>query len=88
MAASGSIGNGDFLAIRAAARRLPCRDRVLYDAVKSGDLAGYRLGSRTVRVFWPEVITWVRSKRVKATPHAAARLREVLERESRAPGTP
>ena len=84
MAAAGSTGHAEFASIRATARRLRVRDRLLSAAVKNGELEGHLLGSRAVRLYWPAVIAWVRSKQVRPTPHAQARLAEVLEREGRA----
>ena len=68
--------------MRAAARRLTCHPAIVRNAVHRGELPGYRIGSRTLRVFWPEVIAWVRSKAVRPTAHARARLAEVLMRDA------
>lgn len=49
------------------------------------ELPVYRLGDRWERVYWPEVVAWVRSHRVPITNHADARVREVIAREEDAP---
>ena len=46
------------------------------------DLGGSPAVGTWPRLFWPDVIAWVRASRVRSTPHAEARLQEVLEREA------
>ena len=70
-----------FPTIPNAAKRVPCSPRILRDARDRGELAVYRLGDRWQRVFWPEVVAWIRSRRIPVTNHARARVEEVLERE-------
>jgi len=82
MAATDPIGPTDFPTLREAARRLGCRPKVLRDARDRGELTAYRIGDRWQRLSWQDVLTWLRSKRVRPTAHAAARLREVLERDA------
>ena len=67
-----------------AAKRIPCAPRVLRRARDRDELPVYRLGDRWERVFWPEVVAWVRSKRVPITNHARQRVDEVLQREGSA----
>ena len=69
--------------MREAARILHCAPRLLRQARDRGDLATYRLGERTERVTWPELVRWVRSRKVQPTSHASARVAEVMEREAR-----
>jgi len=61
---------------------LHCAPRLLRQARDRGELATYRLGERTERVTWPELVRWVRSRQVRPTDHAEARVAEVLEREA------
>src|SRR5262245_39505576 len=73
----------EFPTVAAAARRLPCSPKILRAARDRGELPVYRLGGRWERVHWPELVAWLRSHRVPATPHAVARVAEVLLRERR-----
>lgn len=70
-----------FLTPREAGHRIGCGDKPIRRAVNAGELPGYQLGTKWVRVYWPEVLAWVRSHRVAPTSHARARLAEVLARE-------
>lgn len=72
----------EFVTLRAAARSLGVGERQLRRAVAVGELAVYPIGS------WPrlravEVHEWAIGKRVRATPHARARVDELLAREAR-----
>ena len=78
---SGPIRKTEWPSVSEAARRLACRPALLRSAIAAGEIEVYRLGDRWGRVHWPAVLGWVRSKAVRPTAHAAARLREVLERE-------
>ena len=81
MSATNTDQTEKFATIPQAAKRIPCSPKVLRRARDRGELPVYRLGDRWERVFWPEVVAWVRSKRVPITSHARARVDEVLERE-------
>ena len=57
----------EFLTLSAAASRLSCSPRWLRAARDAGELATYRFGERWERVYWPEVVAWVRTQRVPVT---------------------
>jgi len=54
----------DLISLRQAARDLRVAERTLRRAVRSGELPGYQLGERTVRVNRSDLEQWVRAKRV------------------------
>lgn len=54
--------------------------RPIERAMQSGAIPVYDVGGWR-RVRWADVLTWLEAQRVRPTPHARARLREVLERE-------
>lgn len=55
----------ELLSLRQAARRLGVADRVLRQAVRSGDLPAFRLGMRTLRVKPSDLDDWIRNRRVR-----------------------
>ena len=69
---------------RGAARLLRCSQRRIRDAEKLGEIVPVRLGDRWQRFLVTDLIAWARTKQARPTPHAAARLAEVLAREGRA----
>jgi hypothetical protein len=69
-----------------AARRLGVSPKILRKAVRSKALPAYQLTDRWLRVFWPEVITWVQSQQVRPTPHAQQRVAEILKEERQRDG--
>jgi hypothetical protein len=71
--------------LSAASRRLGISRRRLKQAVKRGELAAFRPGSRTCYVIWPDVLRWLREQRVDLTDHAHARVAEIMERQSTRP---
>ncbi len=75
----------DFPTVRKAAERARIGERAIRAAVRRGELALYRPDGTWPRIYWPELVSWVRASRVRATPHAEARLAEVLEREGEMP---
>ena len=54
----------DLLSVRQAARELHIAERTLRQAVRTGELAAYKLGERTFRVERRGLEEWVRSRRV------------------------
>ena len=72
---------------RGAARLLRCSPRLIREARRAGELVPVRLGDRWERFLITDLIAWARTKQARPTPHAEARLREVLEREGRAVAT-
>ena len=68
----------DLLTVSAAARRLGISRCKLAQAVKNGELAGYRPGARTVWVEWRSVLRWLYSKRIPSADHARARAAEIV----------
>lgn len=88
MAATGTNEAGQIAVTgRGAARLLRCSPRLICEARRRGELVPVRLGDRWERFLIADLMAWARSKQVRPTPHAAARLAEVLQREGRA-GTP
>ena len=74
------ISVGDrVISVRQAAIALRISPRHLRLAIRNGELAGYRLGGRTIRVRWPEVMKWLQRNRVPSSDHARVRAREILE---------
>jgi hypothetical protein len=69
----------DWTTLPAAQRRARCF-RPLERAVRNGEIPIYQLGNRR-RVRWSDVLRWIEAQRVAATPHAVARVDEVLARE-------
>ena len=54
----------DLLSLRQAARELHVAERVLRQAVRTGELEAYKLAERTLRVERTGLYKWVRSHRV------------------------
>ena len=54
----------ELLSLRQAARRLGIAERVLRQAVRSGDLPAFKLGQRTLRVKPTDLDTWIQGLRV------------------------
>ena len=55
----------ELLSIRQAARELRVAERTIRQAVRSGELPGFQLGERTVRVNRSDLEQWVRAKKVR-----------------------
>ncbi len=54
----------ELLSIRAAAREIHVAERVLRQAVRTGELEAFKLGERTLRVERGALYDWVRSRRL------------------------
>ena len=54
----------DLLSVRRAAARLGIAPRTLRRAIRAGELPGYRPADRTVYLLWPELLRWLRTRRV------------------------
>ena len=54
----------ELMSLRQAARKIGVADRVLRQAVRSGDLPAFRLGQRTVRVKPADLDDWIQNRRV------------------------
>jgi excisionase family DNA binding protein len=74
--------NARTLSIRAAALRYGVSRDLLRGAIQAGELAGYRPGARTVRVFVEEVEAWLRSHRLTPAARAEAVVEARLAREA------
>ncbi len=55
----------ELVTVRQAARRLGVAERVLRQAVRSGDLPAFRLGQRTVRLKPTDLDDWIQNRRVR-----------------------
>ncbi len=55
----------ELVTVRQAARTLGIAERVLRQAVRSGDLPAFRLGQRTVRVKPADLDDWIKNRRVR-----------------------
>ena len=55
----------EMISLRQAARKIGVTDRVLRQAVRSGDLPAFRLGQRTVRVKPTDLDDWIQNRRVR-----------------------
>ena len=55
----------ELMSLRQAARKIGVADRVLRQAVRSGDLPAFRLGQRTVRVKPADLDDWIQNRRVR-----------------------
>ena len=55
----------ELLSLRQAARKIGVADRVLRQAVRSGDLPAFRLGQRTMRVKPADLEDWIQNRRVR-----------------------
>ncbi len=55
----------ELLSLRQAARRLGIAERVLRQAVRSGELPAFRLGQRTLRVKPTDLDGWIQDRRVR-----------------------
>lgn len=53
------------------------------DAIRRGELRASRLGTRRLTILRSDVERWIRSHAVRPSDSAAARVDEVLERETR-----
>ena len=55
----------EMISLRQAARKIGVAERVLRQAVRSGDLPAFRLGERTVRVKPVDLDDWIQNRRVR-----------------------
>jgi len=55
----------EMISLRQAARKIGVADRVLRQAVRSGDLPAFKLGQRTLRVKPADVDDWIKNQRVQ-----------------------
>lgn len=55
----------ELMSVREAARRIGVADRVLRQAVRSGDLPAFKLGKRTLRVKPADLDDWIQNRRVR-----------------------
>ena len=55
----------EMISLRQAARKIGVAERVLRQAVRSGDLPAFRLGQRTVRVKPADLDDWIQNRRVQ-----------------------
>ena len=69
----------EFLALSRAAKELHVGYKRLRAAVQDGELPGYRLGERNIRVLWGDVVRWLRTQRVASSDHARERVAEILD---------
>jgi excisionase family DNA binding protein len=73
------------MTVRKAARRVGLSPGRLREAIRAGELRGYRPGKRWIRIWEPELIGWIRSTAVPVDPaaeaHAKARVTEILAAE-------
>lgn len=81
------LNDADLGTVPAVAKAENLNPRVLRQAIRRGEIPSYHCGTAWPRVRRSEVRSWIASTRIAPTPHAAARLAEVLEREGRA-GSP
>jgi hypothetical protein len=72
----------ELLTLPSAARRAGVGVRQLRNAATRGEIAVFQVGG-WLRVRWRDVLRWIDSQRVPATPHAERRVAEVLARERR-----
>jgi len=77
-----------FGTIRQAARRFGLGEKLLRRIVKAGAIPLYSAACNRPRVAFSEVERWLRSTRMPVTPHAQARVAEILERERLSRGAP
>lgn len=56
----------ELISIRKAARELGVAERALRQAVRTGELPAFRLGTRTIRVERGALREWVQGKRVRS----------------------
>jgi len=73
-----------FPTVPQAAKRLGIGRRQLERAIEVGDLPVFQVGGWR-RIRWSSAIQWIESRRVPVSHHAAARVEEVLARESSPP---
>jgi excisionase family DNA binding protein len=74
-------GSVEFLTLPAAARRIGVGAEQIRRAVREGELSAYAIGGWR-RLRWTEVLAWLEGRRVRATPHARARVAELLAQEA------
>ena len=55
----------EMISIRQAARNIGVAERVLRQAVRSGDLPAFKLGQRTVRVKPADLDDWIKNRQVR-----------------------
>jgi excisionase family DNA binding protein len=55
----------EMLSLRQAARKIGVAERVLSQAVRSGELPAFKLGQRTLRVKPADLDTWIQDRRVR-----------------------
>jgi excisionase family DNA binding protein len=55
----------ELMTVRQAARKLGVAERVLRQAVRSGELPAFRLAQRTVRVKPADLDDWIQNRRVR-----------------------
>lgn len=61
-----------------AARRLGIDPRRLRAAIRSGQLAAYQPGDRTLYIRWSELLHWLREQRHRSADHARERAAEII----------
>jgi excisionase family DNA binding protein len=72
----------EILTVQRAAKRLGIAPRRLRAAVRHGDLAAFRPGSRWLYVTWPDVLSWLRKQRVVPSHHARERAAEIISEDN------
>jgi excisionase family DNA binding protein len=78
----------ELMTVPQAARLYGLGRRTVRDAVKRGELVGYRLSPRGYhRVRRADVESWLRARRVAPKPSAAAHARSVVDRVLSKPQT-
>jgi excisionase family DNA binding protein len=55
----------EMISLRQAARKIGVADRMLRQAVRSGDLPAFKLGQRTMRVKPADLDDWIKNRRVR-----------------------
>ena len=70
MRANKGRADHDFLTVRDAARRFRLSPGRLVAAIAAGDLPATRIGKRWFRIWEPDLIAFMRSKRVKPASDA------------------
>lgn len=55
----------EMISLRQAARRIGVAERVLRQAVRSGDLPAFKLGQRTIRVKPTDLDSWIQNQQVQ-----------------------
>jgi excisionase family DNA binding protein len=58
----------ELMTVRQAARKLGVAERVLRQAVRSGELPAFKLAQRTVRLKTADLDDWIQNRRVQTWP--------------------